>query len=605
MIKKMECILLLSLLLSVKETIWSEEKAFDLSEIVVTGDPVAKEVEESPVSITVIDRDEIEKSGAQTLSDVLSGVPGIFVHKTGMFGRTDPEIRGIGERGRKIVILIDGVPVKMSLFGCAVTHSLPIANVERIEVIRGPNSVLYGSDALGGVINIITRKMDKEGFWTDVTVSGGTYNTFQSLITHGGKVGRFDYFLTMDKIWSDGHREQSEYLSSDYTLKMGYELTPTLSLSFFGKYFHGKEYSLGPVGGTVPPDIPDDYERTSEYITISEKNTEYNLSFTLSHNYGYHKLKDGWRSTDNIYGASIAYTTFALDNNELTMGGDWRWFDGENLTPPFNGDWDRNEYGLYIWNKHKWESLSLTLGGRYQYDSVAGGTFCPQGGVVYNISEKSRLRAQVSKAYRFPAINDLYIFPKSNEDLKPETVWSYEAGLDHNITDYLTGNLTFFIMDGSDLIQSVTNPTPPPPAIFQNTGDFHFKGIETGLEANWKNSRLTLYYTYLDPGRYTTGRPGNKFDLTHRYRWSQLSLYSSIQHVSNYYAGDNKTDSIPDFFVVNSKLTYDINKNLQAFLGVDNIFDEDYLIYADLPSSEIGKYPMPGRTFTLGMKGSF
>lgn len=580
------------------------KKPFDLDEIIVTGTPVEKEVKESPLSVTVIDREEIEESKAKTLFDVLAFVPGIFVHRTGDFGRTDPEIRGIGDRGRKIAILIDGVPVKMSLYGCSVTHALPLANVERIEVIRGPNSVLYGSDAVGGVINIITRRMADDGFRTGMEFSAGTHNTFQTLFSHGGKKGRLDYFLTSDKIWSDGHRKDSEYLSSDYTVKLGYALDDNRSVTFFGKYFRGKQHDPGPLGGPPQPDIPDDYERSMEYLSLSERRDGHDFSVTLSHNYGHHRLKDGWRSRDNIYGAGLSYTTFAFENNEMTLGADFRFFEGTQLSG-VPDSWERHEYGAYLWNKHRRDRLSVILGGRYQHDSVAGGVFCPQAGIIYDFSEKGRLRGQVSKAFRFPAINDLFMFPPSNKGLKPEQVWNYEAGLDAAISDWLSGSFSVFIMEGRDLIETVANPGPPPPVVFQNAGDFLFKGMEAGLEAEWEKSKVSLYYTYLDPGEYTRGRPGNKIDLIHRCKWSGFTLRNNIQHVSCYYAGNNKTNKIDNFLVVNSRLSYDINKNFEVFIGADNIFDEDYLVYSDLPGSAAGIYPMAGRTFTAGIKAGF
>jgi len=111
---------------------------------------------------------------------------------------------------------VDGRPEKMGLFGCTVTHAFPLDNVERIEIVRGPSSVLYGSEALGGVVNILTH-MPKEKFETDFEATYGSFNTQQYNLKHGGNFNRLSYFLTVDRRSSNGHRENSEYQGNAVT----------------------------------------------------------------------------------------------------------------------------------------------------------------------------------------------------------------------------------------------------------------------------------------------------------------------------------------------------------------------------------------------------
>ena len=575
-----------------------EEEPFDLGEVVVTATKTEEEVKDLPMSVSVITREEIEASNATTVTDILNNLSGVFVQKTGAFGRTDPQIRGIGQRGRRIMVLIDGRPVKMGLFGCTITHSLPIDNVERIELVRGPASVLYGSDALGGVINIITRRV-KEGYETDLTTSGGSYNTQQYLFRHGGKVGKFDYYLTADRKLSDGHREQSEYDSLDYTAKFGYELTDTLYLSFLSKYFHGKKWELGPEDREEDlPDKPNNYEREAYDLTLNYKTDFSESSFKIYRNYGHHKLNDGWHSKDYTNGAMFKYTSFAFTDNILTLGVDYRWQGGKNLSSP--QPWYKRysahkyEYAYYIWNEHRWGDFSLILGGRLNHDEIYGEEFCPQAGFVYRPLEKTRLRLQVSKAFRSPQVNELYLFKASNTDLKPERVWNYEFGLTQEITDWLTADITTYTMKGKDLIEGC-----------KNVGEFEFKGVEAGLEARLGRLRATLYYTYLDTGEHTRGRPEDKIDLIIRYLTDKLNYSITAQHIADYYAEDNRKDRISNYTVVNTKFIYNLNPNWKVFLAVDNLFDEDYKIYVDLPGTAAGKYPMPGQTFTFGVTAKF
>ena len=171
--------------------------AYYLDEIVVTALRTERPAKDLSATVSVVTEADIEASNRKSCLDILNTLPGVFVNRTGDYGRADVDIRGIGDRGRSVMILVDGRPVKMGLFGCTVTHTLPMNNVDRIEVVRGLASVLYGSDALGEVINIITRRAI-DGFETDLTSNLGTYNTRHLRLRHGGRRERSSYYLTGD-----------------------------------------------------------------------------------------------------------------------------------------------------------------------------------------------------------------------------------------------------------------------------------------------------------------------------------------------------------------------------------------------------------------------
>jgi len=254
-------------------SVWSRITIFatelppiDLGVIVVTPTRSERTIKDLSASVSVITREEIESSNANTCTDILNTLPGLFVNKTGAFGRADVDIRGIGDKGRSIMVLIDGRPVKMGLYGCTVTHTLPLDNVERIEVVRGPASVLYGSDALGGVINIITRKA-KKGVETDVSSSYGTYNTQVYKILHGANFSKYDYYITGDLRMSDGHVENSAYDARNFTGRFGYEITDNSTLSLTAKYFDGLREEPSP----SPAGTWNDYKRGAVDITFDKK----------------------------------------------------------------------------------------------------------------------------------------------------------------------------------------------------------------------------------------------------------------------------------------------------------------------------------------------
>ncbi|OVE73868.1 hypothetical protein BVX93_00740, partial [bacterium B13(2017)] len=233
MIKTPQKYLILIILFFFKQNIFY---SYDLDEYIVYG-TFQKLVSNLTSSVNVIDKTEINNSTVKYVMDIISSFPGIYVRSDGILGRQKVEIRGLGSNCRRILTLIDGRPEKMSLFGCTVTQSLPLSNIERIEIIRGPESVLFGSDALGGVINIITNRIKEEGFETEFLLSYGKHETSHSLLKNGGKIKKFDYYCTIDYKNSNGHRVQSEYKSYDSSLSLGYQILDNYRIEFTAKYF--------------------------------------------------------------------------------------------------------------------------------------------------------------------------------------------------------------------------------------------------------------------------------------------------------------------------------------------------------------------------------
>jgi len=576
----------------------SEKSVFDLDEVVITATRIPKKVRDVSATVSVITREEIEASNATSVMDILGSLNGVFVKKQDAFGRADINIRGLGQNGRRLGVLIDGRPEKMAIFGCAVTHSLPLDNVERIEVVRGPASVLYGSESQGAVINIITKKASK--FETDATTSYGNYNTQQYLLRHGGRIDKFNYYFTAGRKLSDGHRKDgdSDYNSHDYTGKLGYDFKENLGLTFSGKYFRGKKYNPGPVDKPLLGLPPDDYERMAFDLTGNAKFASLDGSLKLYNNYGHHQLSDGWHSKDWTYGASLQVDAKLMEGNTATFGFDLRHLTGKRLSGE-EGEWNKTEYAPYIHDEQTLlDKLIVTLGARLNVDSVYGVEPCPHFGAVYHLDKDTILRTAVNKGFRSPQINELYVFPPSHEDLEPERVWNFEGGIDRNIVNWLSFDAVAYRMKGSNLIETTLNPNPPPQFKFQNTGEFDFYGAEIGVDIHpGMGFAGTLNYSYLNTGEQTSGRPEDKFDITLRYKYQKFSAWLFGQYVMDLYAADEHKEPMDNYLVVNTKLSYQILQQLRAFVAVDNVLNTEY---------EIEKgYPMPGRTFTVGLTTMF
>lgn len=606
-------------------------RVFDMGQIIVTATKSEKKVEDVTSSVSVIDKEEIEASNANYVMDVISTLPGVYVRKDGIFGRQKIEIRGLGSNCRRIQTLIDGRPEKMALFGCTVTQTLPLSNIERIEVVRGPESVLYGSDALGGVINIITKKREKDGFETNGLLSYGSHNTFHSLFRHGGKTGPFDYYLTYDHKLSDGHRDNSEYKGYDVTARLGYQFTDTLRIEVSGKHFEDEAKDPGPESNPYTQNDKEEYKRDSWDVDLIGEWDRARFLITFYQNMGKHRFTkpsepDWWHSKDKTTGvlSKLSLDVFDRKNikDTLTIGYEYQkqWattldpYDSYikgSYPPPLVecfqlGEFSRYNNDVFLFNEFTWGRLVNTLGVRFHHDKINDWETIPQVGLLYHVLDSTTIRAKASKGFRQPRFSEMYLFPAHNEELKPERVWSYEMELTHTFPKWVSVSITPFYMDIENFIQMVPNPSfpPPPKSINQNSGEFYIKGIETGIDIRpVENLVLTLYHTYMDieePVENKQGKPKNKYNILVKYSWKDLMVSFDAEHVTDLYdenSATNQIEKVDDFFVANAKVSYWFNDHFQVFSGVENIFDKEY--------EEIPEYPMPGITVHGGVRFEF
>lgn len=595
------CILTFSEEKSNEKEVWRESHS-----IVVTATRSEKEVKDLSLSVSVLTREEIELAIANSSTEILSLLPGILVQKTGQFGRSDLIIRGLGDNGRRILILIDGRSEKMGLYGCTITHSLPLDNVERIEVIRGSLPIPYGTDAMGGVVNIITRKIEK-GFETDFLSSYGSFDTKILRARHGGNIKSFNYYFTFDSRNSDGHISHSSYKGKDFTARLGYKIGKNFEFALSGKYFDG--YKEEPLRATDPSylvsNLWNDYERGSIDLNIEGKWDRTSSFFKIYRNFGEHLFSDGWHSKDFTNGAIFQGARRFSASDEIILGGEIKKEGGESLNLP-KGKWSRNEYAVFLQDQHILSNkIIVNFGARYHKDEISGDELSPHAGVVFHIGNRTNLRGSLSKGFRTPKINELYMFPSSNKNLKAERVWNYELGLTHSFGDFLSLDISTFLMKGSNLIQLQKVPSPPPLFRFENTGKFEFKGVELSINSKISEAlSMILNYSFLDPGDFTLGRAMDKADFILRYKGKRIVIFSNAQYVGRYYADNYKRSKIGDYFIANAYAGFKIVNNLQLFLKIENIFNRDYQIYVDIPGGKAGLYRMPGRSINIGFSWS-
>jgi len=578
--------------------------SFRIREIIVTARRISVPIADVAQSVSVLKRGDIEWTLSNSSTNLAGALPGVFVEKTGEFGRSDVAIRGLGSNGRRSTVMVDGRPEKMALFGCTITHSFLLHDVEKMEVVRGPASLVYGSGAMGGVLNIITRSIDAP-FGVELKTGYGSYNTTTVTGRVSGSRGRFSASASGDYRKSDGHVDHSKYEGKDFHLKGEFKINDHIKISSSGKYFDG--FKEEPLRATDPSDEVsntwNDYRRGSFDIGLSGNAGEVDVRAMYYRNFGEHEFSDGWHSKDATDGAFLHITAKPRKSFSLNGGVDYSYQWGKLLSEPA-GEWSKWEAGVYLEGEVELAHFAtVSAGARYDMDKVSGNILVPSYGLILKPMSKTTVRLFASKGFRAPQINELYMFPSSNEELEAETVWDYEVGIRQEISDIAFIDLTVFKMDGQNLITLKKNATPPPMFRFVNSGSFTFKGVETSIYVSpWRYLDCSLSYTYMDVGEMTMGRPGRKLDASVSLKLKGNVLRATITHVGDYYAEDNHEGRIGSYTLCNLFGETRFAKSVAVYAGVNNLFNEYYEIYTDIPGGLAGLYEMPRRNFVAGIK---
>ncbi|MDE6374171.1 MAG: TonB-dependent receptor plug domain-containing protein, partial [Alistipes sp.] len=283
-----------------------EGRPHPIDSVVVTGARYRTDIRHLPMSVSTVDRRRIEQSHEQSLLPVLTEqVPGLFTTSRGIMGYSvstgaagQMSLRGIGGAPQDglpttgLMVLIDGHPQYMGLMGHPIADAYQSMLADRVEVLRGPASVLYGSNAMGGVINIVTRKMHEDGVKTGVHLGYGSYNTLQSEISNRIRAGRFTSVLTGSYNRTDGHRPRMGFEQYGGYAKLGYEIARAWNVSADVNLTH---FNASNPGSITAPLYDNDSHITRGMTSIALQNDYDRTSGALSffYNWGHHKINDG------------------------------------------------------------------------------------------------------------------------------------------------------------------------------------------------------------------------------------------------------------------------------------------------------------------------
>jgi len=585
------------------------QDTINLDEVVVTGTTIKVNKRNVPMAVSVVNNLQIAESNETALLPILNGrVPGLFLTERGVMGfgvagnaAGQISIRGIGGSPTTgVLMLIDGHPQFMGIFGHPLPDSYVASDVERVEVIRGPASILYGSNAMGGVINIITRKQTEDGFHGNAHFMYGSYNTQKYMASAGYKKNKLSLFASINHDQTDGHRPNSDFNITNGYLKLSYQLNNNINVNTDLSLAHFKATDPGPDTLNAVPGSSLDITRGYWSFTVDNNYEKYSGSAKLFYNFGEHNISDGFHSTDANYGLNIYESIKLFKGNNLTLGADYlnygglaeneKAMGGQGMIFKDTTVYDAGIYGFV--QQTLFDQMTLNAGLRMQNHQVYGTEWIPAGGLAYKIGGHTTLKASIAKGFRSPTIQELYIW-NHNVNLRPVTIMSYETGLLQSFFNQkLKLELTGFIVKGNNLIITV------PLVGLQNAGEVFNKGIEFAVVANpFENLGFNLTYSYIDMESPVYATPKHHLFISCNYRVKKFQFMPSIQYVNHLDTDPSAKTSYQNYVLLNSKISYQGWKYAELFIMAENLLNQKY---------ETNKYyTMPGVTAFGGVKFKF
>jgi vitamin B12 transporter len=604
-----------------------ESKSVD--PVVVTATKVATPAEQLGSSVTVVNGEDFQTYHYPTVDEALRNVPGVQIRRSGAYGKTT-SVTIRGANANQVQVLVDGLRVKSPTLGQVDLSDISPDLIERIEVIRGAQSTIYGADAIGGVINIITRKGTGGPFQASVQQEVGNYDTLVSRATVHGAWKVLHYALSASHFESNGQFQNDETDANAISARIGATLPWDSTLDFIFRY---NKNDIGvPVKGVFPGPQP-----INPIINRNARSQSETTIFSLE---GKTRPVEWWETRGRLAryensagfqdpvdpGVAFDFPTFSQVNVERR--------EAEWVNSFFIGKWSTSSVGLEhrreIGENHNtfravsetqsvffeqqlrfFERLFVTGGFRVEDNSVWGTTTTERGSLAFLIKETgTRLRGSAGTGFRAPTFNDLFFPGFGNPILEPEDSLSYDFGVDQKLwNNRIRLGLTYFQNEFKNLITCcIPIPTAPFGGPF-NVGRARSAGIEFTSEVDvLPNLVASLNYTYTDSENLATDR---LLPREPRHRWNigltwepitKLSLFTQVHVVTEqfeafgevYNSGHTQVD-IGGTWRILERMGW--LRKLELTARIQNLLNEGY--------AEVRGFPALGINALVGLRASF
>ncbi len=585
-----------------------------LNEVVITGTNNMLPQKLLPYTVSVISNRQLEATGQTQILSVISGmIPSLFVSQRSTFGfgvsnggAGHIKLRGVGgDRASAVLMMVDGQPQFAGIYSHHIADFYDKEYVERIEVLRGPGSVLYGSNAMAGTINVITKNAAKDGVHTTLQSQYGSYNTWLSSVTNTVRYGKFHSLVSLSYNRTDGTVDNFDFKQADGYAKVGYD--------FSDKWRAYIDYTLMNFRGNDPiyptlsnPESTDIYWqniiRGAASATVTNSYGPVSGSARIYYNYGNHFVDDPrhFHSKDNRLGV-ILYENFRpWKNASATIGFDFDSYSGEIPISGGNNHTESSistisrktivEYSPYITLSQMFfdNIVNVNAGLRMANSDKFDTQWIPQFGFSINPGCNWTIKGNLAMGYRNPSFRELYLYRMANTDLQPEKMMNYELSVGKSFSRYFSAELTGYFSKGDNMIQIVDQKN-------QNTGSFINKGIELSAHSHPLNNLwLNATYSYLHTSlKDLVGAPKNQYYLGIEWKpWLFLNIAADLKGIGGLFVAENIKHQ--NYALLNLKVTWDICKNISVFARLEKITDAHYTINRG--------YEMPGFTAMGGFK---
>jgi len=595
-----------------------------LQEVVITGTRSATDVRQLSQTVNVIDRHAIEETNRASLLPLLTEqVPGLFITQRGYSGfgvsggaAGNISMRGMTGGAARMIVLIDGHPNYAGIYGHPIADSYQSLMTERVEVLRGPASILYGSGAMAGVVNIVTKKED--GTHARLHAGYGSFNTAETEFTASTRQGKVSAVASGSYNRTDGHRDNMNFEQFGGYAKLGYDISDNWNASANVDVTRFKASQPGPENAPLI-DADQEITRGTTAMFIENRYARTQGAVSLFYSWGDHWINDGYApeatqkmfrfiSYDEMLGASAWQSASLFDGNRLTLGFDYYRYGGKANNHFVDGpqagtdvlqvDEREDEFAGYIEMRQAIGSLlTLNAGLRVDHHSKAGTELVPQAGAAFHLPANAEVKLSVGKGFRYPIIREMYMYPPQNKDLKAESLWNYELSFSQRLfNNKLYYGINVFKMDAENIILTLPNPNGAG-MLNQNSGELKNTGVE--VEASYlisKSFAANCNYSYLKMETPIVGAPEHKAYLGGSYTSNGWHASTGLQYINGLYSSVGP-DKKEDFLLWNARLSYQLSEMLQLWVNGDNLLNTKYQINTG--------YPMPGIAFMGGINLSF
>jgi outer membrane receptor for ferrienterochelin and colicins len=596
----------------------------ELDTLVVTATMGAKKIEDVPAFSTIITKDDIAKSSVSSVADLLRESTGLN-NLSDESGRDDIQIRGLG--GEYTVLLVNGKRVDSDgAFdkGSDVDlNTVPINSIERIEIIRGPMSVLYGADAIGGVVNIITKQPQAGEGWTGavntearIVESGDGGNQYRLGVSGMGDINdklsmsinvegfkQKAWYADKDDLSPSQEEKETQSLTSTLMWKVADNQQVDVDFGYNNQYIPYQAYSdtayreqeITRLDLAVTHKGQWDWADTTAFIKREESDV-----YDYSSQYDAPQEHDGLEA-NNTY--AKAYANKVIGNHTLLSGVDYTSQQIINSYSISGSEYKADEYAIFAQDEIALsKDLAFTLGGRVDYHDIYGSNFSPKAYLVYSANDALTLKGGITKAFKAPDASYLSedysiiscggaCYLSGNPDLEAEESISYEFGFDYH-TQGLNVSGSIFRNDIDNLIErEVTYDSVGDPiaAEWINVAQAMTQGLELSASTSLTDDLMVAAnYTYLDTeatdsdGETTvlTGRPEHQVSLSLDYQATDiLATYATINYIngmqySTWVSGTGSVYSVlPSYYRTDIGIIADITDDLTIRAGIKNLGD--------------------------------